>query len=115
MGGAKVILATAPSSKAMTAVIEGLAVDGRMLVVGATPDPIEASPFQLISARRSFQGWPSGTAWDSEATMRFSALTGVRPMIETLPLDQAAEGYERMMSGRARFRVVLLPKEHGHT
>ncbi|WP_448208033.1 alcohol dehydrogenase [Azospirillum sp. sgz302134] len=110
LGGAKVILATAPSSKAMTELVGGLGVDGRMVVVGATADPIEATPFQLIGSRCGVVGWPSGTSWDSEATMRFSALTGVRPMIETLPLEQAAEGYERMMTNKARFRMVLLPK-----
>jgi D-arabinose 1-dehydrogenase-like Zn-dependent alcohol dehydrogenase len=109
MGGARVILATAPSSKAMTAVIDGLGVDGKLLVVGATADPIEVTPFQLIGRRASVSGWPSGTAADSEDTMRFSALAGVRPMIETFPLERAAEGYERMISGAARFRVVLLP------
>ena len=109
MGGARVILATAPSSKAMTAVIDGLGVDGKLLVVGATADPIEVTPLQLIGRRASVAGWPSGTAADSEDTLRFSALTGVRPMVETLPLERAAEGYERMISGAARFRVVLVP------
>ena len=108
MGGAKVVLATATSSEAMSAVIDGLGVDGVLLVVGASADPIQVSPLQLIGGRRSVAGWPSGTAAASEDTMRFSALAGVRPMIETLPLERAAEGYERMMSGRARFRVVLL-------
>jgi D-arabinose 1-dehydrogenase-like Zn-dependent alcohol dehydrogenase len=91
----------------MTAVIDGLGVDGKLVVVGVTADPIEVTPFQLISARRSIQGWPSGTAMDSQDTMSFSALTGIRPMIETTPLDRAAEAYERMMSGKARFRMVL--------
>ena len=107
LGGARVILATATSSTAMTAVIDGLGVDGKLVVVGATADPIEVTPLQLISARRSIQGWPSGTAMDSQDTMSFSALTGIRPMIETTPLDCAAEAYERMMSGKARFRMVL--------
>ena len=109
LGGARVILATAPSSKAMTAVIDGLGVDGKLLVVGATAEPIEVTPLQLIGRRASVAGWPSGTAADSEDTLRFSALTGVRPMVETLPLERAAEGYERMISGAARFRVVLVP------
>ena len=109
MGGARVILATAPSSKAMTAVIDGLGVDGKLLVVGATAEPIEVTPLQLIGRRASVAGWPSGTAADSEDTLRFSALTGVRPMVEALPLERAAEGYERMISGAARFRVVLVP------
>jgi propanol-preferring alcohol dehydrogenase len=78
-------------------------------VVGASPEPIEVTPLQLIGGRRSVSGWPSGRAADSEDTMRFSALTGVRPMIETYPLAKAKEGYDRMMSGDARFRVVLVP------
>jgi D-arabinose 1-dehydrogenase-like Zn-dependent alcohol dehydrogenase len=108
MGGARVVLATVTSGEAMGAVIDGLGVDGTLLVVGAAADPIRVSPLQLIGGRRSVAGWPSGTAAASEDTMRFSVLAGVRPMIETLPLERAAEGYERMMSGRARFRVVLL-------
>ena len=107
LGGAQVVLATVTSAKAMSAVIDGLGVDGKLLVVGASADPIEVSPFQLISARRSVQGWPSGSAIDSEDTLAFSALSGVRPMIETMPLERAAEAYERMMSGKARFRMVL--------
>jgi D-arabinose 1-dehydrogenase-like Zn-dependent alcohol dehydrogenase len=109
MGGARVILATAPSSEAMTAAIDGLGVDGKLLVVGATADPIGVTPLQLIGRRASVSGWPSGTAVESEETMRFCALTGVRPMIETYPLERAAEGYERMIGGAARFRAVLLP------
>ena len=93
----------------MTPLIEGLGVDGKLLVVGASPEPIEVTPLQLIGKRRSVAGWPSGTASDSEDTMRFSALTSVQPMVETYPLDQAQEAYERMMSGKARFRVVLVP------
>jgi D-arabinose 1-dehydrogenase-like Zn-dependent alcohol dehydrogenase len=113
LGGARVILATAPSAKAMSALIDGLGVDGKLIVVGVTNDPIEVTPLQLISARRSVQGWPSGTAADSEATLRFSALRQVRPMIETFPLDRVAEGYDRMITGKARFRVVLLPEHAG--
>jgi D-arabinose 1-dehydrogenase-like Zn-dependent alcohol dehydrogenase len=107
MGGASVILATAPSSKAMSDVIEGLGADGKLLVVGASPDPIGATPFQLIGKRRSIQGWPSGTGQDSQETLNFCALTGVRPMVETFPLEQAAQAYDRMLSGKAHFRVVL--------
>jgi D-arabinose 1-dehydrogenase-like Zn-dependent alcohol dehydrogenase len=106
-GGARVILATVTSAKAMSAVVDGLAVDGKLLVIGATPEPIEVSPFQLIGRRTSIQGWPSGVAADSEDTLSFSALTEVRPMVETFPLEQAAAAYDRMMSGAARFRVVL--------
>lgn len=109
LGGAKVILATVTSSKAMSALIDGLGIDGKLLVVGASTEPIEVTPLQLIGKRRSVAGWPSGRAADSEDTMRFSALTGVRPMIEIFPLEKAAEGYARMMRGDARFRVVLVP------
>jgi D-arabinose 1-dehydrogenase-like Zn-dependent alcohol dehydrogenase len=107
LGGARVILATAPAAKAMTALIDGLGVNGRMVVVGATPDKIEVSPIQLLGQRKSIQGWPSGTAADSEDTLRFAALTGVRPMIEKFPLPQANQAYARMISGKAEFRVVL--------
>ena len=107
LGGASVILATAPDSKAMSALIDGLGVGGQLLVVGASTDPINVTPVQLILARRSVRGWPSGTAKDSEDTLNFCALTGIRPMVETLPLEQAGAGYERMMSAKARFRVVL--------
>ena len=107
MGGAKVILTTVPSGKAMSTVIDGLGVEGKMVVVGASPDPIEVSPIQLISGGKSIQGWAAGVAADSEDTLAFSALNGVRPMIEEFPLEQAAAAYERMMSGKATFRVVL--------
>jgi D-arabinose 1-dehydrogenase-like Zn-dependent alcohol dehydrogenase len=107
LGGAQVILATAPSSKAMSELIDGLGPNGKLVVVGATFDPIEVTPIQLISGSRSIQGWSSGTPTDSEDTLRFAELTGVRPMIETYPLEKAAEAYARMMSGKAQFRVVL--------
>ncbi|MGA2415893.1 MAG: alcohol dehydrogenase [Candidatus Sulfotelmatobacter sp.] len=107
MGGAKVILATAPSSKAMSALIDGLGTNGKLMVVGATFDPIEVTPIQLISGSRTIQGWAAGTAADSEDTLRFAELSGVRPMIETYPLEKAAEAYARMLSGKAEFRVVL--------
>jgi D-arabinose 1-dehydrogenase-like Zn-dependent alcohol dehydrogenase len=106
LGGAKVILATATSGKALAAAAGGLDVDGKMIVVGAA-DAFEVTPLQLILGRRSIVGWPSGRSIDSQDTMRFSALTGVRSMNEVFPLERAAEGYERMMSGKARFRVVL--------
>lgn len=106
-GGAQVVLATAPSSKAMSALIDGLAPNGRLMVVGATTEPIEVTPVQLIMGSRTIQGWASGTPADSEDTLRFAELSGVRPMIETYPLEKAAEGYARMMSGKAEFRVVL--------
>lgn len=107
LGGAQVILATAPSSKAMSELIDGLAPNGKLIVVGATMDPIEVTPIQLIRGIRSIHGWASGTAMDSEDTLRFAELSGVRPMIETYPLEKAAEAYARMMSGDAQFRVVL--------
>lgn len=110
MGGAKAILATAPSGKAMSALIDGLGDLGKLVVVGASPEPIEVSPIQLIGGMRSIQGWAAGVASDSEDTLSFSALTGVRPMIEKFPLEQAAQAYERMLSGKARFRVVLTMK-----
>jgi D-arabinose 1-dehydrogenase-like Zn-dependent alcohol dehydrogenase len=107
MGGARVILATAPNSKAMSALIDGLGPNGKLLVIGATFEPIEVTPVQLISGSRSIQGWSSGTPADSEDTLRFAQLTGVRPLIETYPLERAAEAYARMLSGKAEFRVVL--------
>jgi D-arabinose 1-dehydrogenase-like Zn-dependent alcohol dehydrogenase len=107
LGGATVILATAPSSKAMSGLIDGLGPNGKLMVIGASSDPIEVTPVQLISGSRTIQGWASGTTADSEDTLRFAELTGVRPMIETYPLDRAAEAYRRMLSGKAQFRVVL--------
>ena len=107
MGGAQVILATAPNSKAMSELIDGLGPNGKLMVIGATFDPIEVSPIQLISGSRTIQGWAAGTAADSEDTLRFAELSGVRPMIETYPLEKAGEAYARMMSGNAQFRVVL--------
>jgi D-arabinose 1-dehydrogenase-like Zn-dependent alcohol dehydrogenase len=107
LGGAKTILATAPDSKSMTPLVAGLGVDGTLMVVGVGPDNIEVSPVQIVMARRSVRGWPSGTATDSEDAMRLAALSGIRPMIETFPLSQAAAAYDRMISGKARFRVVI--------
>lgn len=107
LGGAQVILATAPNSKAMSELIDGLGPNGTLMVIGATFDPIEVSPVQLITGSRRIQGWAAGTAADAEDTLRFADLTGVRPMIETYPLEKASEGYARMMSGDAQFRVVL--------
>ena len=107
LGGADAILATAPNSKAMSELIDGLGPNGKLIVVGISPDPIEVTPLQLISAERAIQGSAVGTPTDSEDTLRFAELTGVRPMIETYPLEKAAEAYARMMSGKAEFRVVL--------
>jgi D-arabinose 1-dehydrogenase-like Zn-dependent alcohol dehydrogenase len=107
LGGAKAILATAPSSKAMSALVDGLGPNGTMMVVGATIEPIEVAPVQLIMGRRRLHGWSAGTPADSEDTLRFAELTGVRPMIETYPLLEVAKAYERMLSGKAQFRAVL--------
>lgn len=107
LGGARVILATAPASDAVTGVIDGLGRNGALIVVGVDHEPIRITPLQLIRGRHRLQGWASGTARDSEDTLRFSALTGVRPMIETFPLAEVEAAYARMMENRARFRVVL--------
>ena len=107
LGGARVIMATAPSSKAMSELIDGLGPNGELMVIGATFDPIEVTPVQLINGSKTIQGWASGTPADSEDTLRFAELTGVRPMIETYPLEKAGEAFARMMSGKAEFRVVL--------
>jgi D-arabinose 1-dehydrogenase-like Zn-dependent alcohol dehydrogenase len=107
LGGARVILATAPSSKAMSGLIDGLGANGRLVVVGVESAPIEVTPIQLISGNRNIQGWAAGTPADSEDTLNFVELTGVRPMIEPYPLEQAEAAYARMLSGKAEFRVVL--------
>jgi len=107
LGGAQVIIATAPNSKSMSELIDGLGPNGKLVVIGAAFDPIEVTPAQLITGSRSIQGWAAGTAADSEDTLRFAELSGVRAMIETYPLEKAAEAYARMMSGNAQFRVVL--------
>jgi D-arabinose 1-dehydrogenase-like Zn-dependent alcohol dehydrogenase len=107
LGGAKVILATAPSSKAMSELFDGLGPNGKLMVVGADMEPLAVTPAQLINGLRTIQGWATGTPADAEDTLRFAELTGVRPMIETYPLEKAAEAYARMMSGNAQFRVVL--------
>lgn len=107
LGGARMILATAPDAKSISALVGGLATDGKLVVVGAPGEPLTVNALDLISGRRSIQGWPSGTAKDSEDTLRFSVQSGVRPMIEKFPLAKAAEAYDQMISGRARFRAVL--------
>jgi len=107
LGGAKTILATVTSGKAMSAMIPGLAVRGRLVVVGVGMDPIEVFPFDLISGSRTVTGHIVGASIDSEDTLAFSAMTGVRPTIETMPLERAAEAYDKMMRGEARFRMVL--------
>jgi len=107
LGGARVILSTAPNSKAMSAMIDGLGPNGKLLVVGAGPDPIEATPAQLIFGNKTIQGWAAGTPAASEDTLNFCVLSGVRPMVEIYPLERASEAYARMLSGKAEFRVVL--------
>jgi D-arabinose 1-dehydrogenase-like Zn-dependent alcohol dehydrogenase len=107
LGGARVILATVTSTAAMAAVAGGLGIRGRLVVLGAAMEPLNLPPAMLIAGDKSIAGHASGTSGDSEDTLDFSALAGVRPMIETLPLEQAADAYERMMSGEARFRMVL--------
>ncbi len=107
LGGARLILATGPDSKSISALVDGLTGNGKLLIVGASFESLTVTPLQLIGGRKSVQGWPGGTAKDSEDTLRFSSLSGVRPMIERYPLEKAAEAYDQMISGRARFRVVL--------
>jgi len=105
--GAKVILSTAPSGKAMSALVDGLGANGVMLVIGVGPDPISVTAAQLIFGNKAVKGWASGTAVDSEDTLRFSEYTGVRPMIEKFPLDKVNDAWARLVSGKAQFRVVL--------
>jgi D-arabinose 1-dehydrogenase-like Zn-dependent alcohol dehydrogenase len=108
LGGARVILATAPNSQAISALVDGLGLNGKLLMVAASMDPIAVSPVQLISKRRSVAGWPAGTSRDSEDTLEFCALTGIRPMVEEFALADAAAAYDRMLRNEVRFRAVLL-------
>jgi D-arabinose 1-dehydrogenase-like Zn-dependent alcohol dehydrogenase len=107
LGGAKVILATAPNAKAIADLVDGLGVGGELLIVGAPLEPMQISVMQLLLTRRAIQGWPSGTAMDSQETLEFSSFAGIRPMIETYPFVEVNDAYERMASGHAEFRVVL--------
>ena len=107
LGGASVILATAPNAQAISGLVDGLAPSGKLLVPAAPSEPLSINVFSLIMKRSSVGGWYSGTAKDSQDTLEFSALSGVHPMIEKYPLDKVAEAYEQMHSGRVRFRVVL--------
>ena len=107
LGGANIILGTVPSGKAMGAVLGGLAVNGRLIMIGVSDEVLEVPPTLFISGRRSVVGWPAGTSMDSQDTLSFSVLSGVRSMNEVFPLERAPEAYERMMSGKARFRAVL--------
>ncbi|WP_019038455.1 alcohol dehydrogenase [Psychroflexus tropicus] len=109
LGGARLILGTAPSGKAMTSVIGGLGVDGELLMVGATPESVEVNPMEMLMGRKSVAGWPSGTPTDSEDTLKFSALFDTKPMIEEYPLDKVKEAYDRMINNKSKFRVVLKP------
>jgi D-arabinose 1-dehydrogenase-like Zn-dependent alcohol dehydrogenase len=107
MGGASLILVTAPDSKAVGAMVDGLAVDGKVIIVGVSPEPFGVSSLQLIGGRKSIMGWPAGTSRDSQDALEFAAANGVRPMIEVFPLERAADGYDRMITGKVRFRSVL--------
>ena len=107
MGGARVILATVPSGKAMSEILGGLAVNGKLVIIGASVEPVEVPPNLVILGRRSLIGWPAGTSIDSQDTLSFSVLSGVRSMNEVFPLERAAEAYDYMMSGKAKFRCVL--------
>ena len=107
LGGASVVLTTAPDSKSMSALVNGLGPNGTLMIVGADLAPLSVTPVQLIFGNRSIRGKASGTARDSQDTLEFSALSGVRPMIERYPLEKAADAYQQMISGEARFRVVL--------
>jgi len=107
LGGAKVVLATVPSGKAMTEILGGLAASGKLVIIGASDEPIEVPPALMILGRRSLIGWPAGTSIDSQDTLSFSVLSGVRSMNEVFPLERASEAYDHMMSGKAKFRCVL--------
>jgi alcohol dehydrogenase/propanol-preferring alcohol dehydrogenase len=107
LGGASVVLATAPDSKAMSDLVNGLGPNGTLMIVGADLAPMAVTPVQLIFGNRTIRGWASGTARDSQDTLEFSVISGVRPMIERYPLEKAAGAYQQMISGKARFRVVL--------
>ena len=107
LGGAKVILGTVPSGKAMSSIQGGLAVNGKLIMIGVSEEPVEVPPALYVIGRRSLVGWPAGTSIDSQDTLSFSVMSGVRPMTEVYPLERAGEAYEQMMSGRARFRAVL--------
>jgi D-arabinose 1-dehydrogenase-like Zn-dependent alcohol dehydrogenase len=107
LGGADLVLATAPDSKSMSALVDGLGPNGTLMVVGAGFESLTVTPLQLISGRKTIRGWASGTAKDSQDTLEFSAFSGVRPMIERYPLEKAADAYNQMITGKARFRAVL--------
>ena len=107
LGGAKVVLATVTNGDAMSATLGGLGVNGKLMILGAAAEPLQVPGIPFVLGRRSVVGWPSGSSIDSQDTLNFSLLTGVRAMNEIFPLERAAEAYEYMMSGKARFRAVL--------
>ncbi|HET7578618.1 MAG TPA: alcohol dehydrogenase [Bacillales bacterium] len=107
LGGAKVIMATAPNGKAMSELIDGLTPNGKLFTIAAGMEPVEVTPMQLIAGNKAVNGWASGTAMDSEDTLNFSSLTGITPKVEAFPLDKAEEAYQHMMSNKARFRAIL--------
>lgn len=109
LGGARVVLATAPNAAAIESVVSGLGIDGEVIGVGIPDESVGVSVQELVLGRRSVSGWPSGDARDSQDTLEFSALRGIEPMIETYSLDEASAAYERMLANEARFRVVLEP------
>lgn len=111
LGGAKIVLATVTNGDAMTAALDGIGRDGKFIILGAAMEPLQVNTLPMIGMRKVIQGWPSGTSIDSQDTMRFSSMNGVRPMTEHYPLERAAEAYARMMSNKARFRVVLTMEE----
>src|SRR5206468_10913810 len=111
MGGARAILATAPIGDAMGPLVPGLAARGKLIVVGVPQDQIQLSAFPLVFGGRSIYASLAGTAMDTEDTLAFSVLENIHPMVETVPLEQAADGYARMMQGKARFRMVLVTKD----
>jgi len=111
MGGARAILATGTSGEAMGPLVSGLAVRGKLIVVGVPGDPIQLNAFPLVFGGRSIYGSLTGTPIDNEDTLAFSVLENIRPMIETFPLEKAADAYARMMEGKARFRMVLVTKD----
>ena len=108
LGGARVILATAPDAQVISNAVGGLGIDGNLLIPAAPNDPLTVAVFPLLMGRRRISGWYSGTARDSQDTLEFSALSDVHPMIEKFPLNRVADAYERMHSGKVRFRVVLV-------
>jgi len=107
LGGARLVVSTAPDAKSVSVLIDGLAKGGELLLLGVPPEPFIVSAAAIVVVRRNIQGWPSGTAKDSEDTLQFCSMTGVRAMIEKFPLEKAAEAYDHMLSGRVQFRAVL--------